>query len=668
MALNLVNSPAQYYPLFTQGKPLFNGSIFVGIVGTDPEIQGNQKQVTIRQEDGTEVPVSQPIKTIGGGVPSYQGSPVQILVDGNYSIKVLNSGGSQVYYVADAFNGEVITTITGDVRYSAVFGSVASMLTLTPVDGVTYVPDSGQSVYLTSYYTSIPFASPQGGGGHFRVMTLAEYALTPDEQGAAFTIGGFAFVRDISGGASVKDFGATGDGVTDDTASVQAAIDAVRDVRGGIVFVPAGTYLISSTIVISDWYGSAAMIFEGEGTGPWNKDGGFATDTHTSLFIVEADGFDLFAIKSTSQTVIKNISCRDNFAGVRTSGACVFMERFGDGITGDDGNVTGVLLQQIGIKGFFDGVQGIRLQGCKINQLFIEDCINDGIRLEQTAAGGGTSTTIEGCFVKECGNDNYSMEGYSYSVFNNCASDSAGRHGYYLKGTTRNNIGITFNSCGSEVVTGDGIHLTNGNPGCVINGGLYTGAGNSCVNVGGNQLTIIGSKLQVAGAYGLELTGNASATCIGTSFTANTTADISNPTKVTLIDSNLSEAMLLGHDQGAGAVAGDIVLRNTGYLKSVNGAGSTSLNYHIRSGSNDDWLHSVPGVNSNFSFQWSGTSRMQFEEENGGFAMRILGEVSSEVANPAANQARIYLLDNGGKTELRVRFGSGASQLIATEP
>lgn len=45
---------------------------------------------------------------------------------------------------------------------------------------------------------------------------------------------------------SVKDFGAVGDGVTDDTAAIQAAIDSVN-IKGSIYF-PSGTYLIKETI------------------------------------------------------------------------------------------------------------------------------------------------------------------------------------------------------------------------------------------------------------------------------------------------------------------------------------------------------------------------------------------------------------------------------------
>lgn len=48
---------------------------------------------------------------------------------------------------------------------------------------------------------------------------------------------------------SVKDFGAVGDGVHDDRAAIQAAVDSFGDV-GGAVFFPAGKYDVTSEIVI----------------------------------------------------------------------------------------------------------------------------------------------------------------------------------------------------------------------------------------------------------------------------------------------------------------------------------------------------------------------------------------------------------------------------------
>ncbi|MGC8863790.1 MAG: glycosyl hydrolase family 28-related protein, partial [Armatimonadota bacterium] len=48
---------------------------------------------------------------------------------------------------------------------------------------------------------------------------------------------------------NVRDFGAKGDGTTDDTAAFQAALDSIAD-KGGTVSVPAGTYLIKTHLRI----------------------------------------------------------------------------------------------------------------------------------------------------------------------------------------------------------------------------------------------------------------------------------------------------------------------------------------------------------------------------------------------------------------------------------
>ena len=46
---------------------------------------------------------------------------------------------------------------------------------------------------------------------------------------------------------NVLDFGAVGDGTTNDTAAIQAAINSLPT-NGGAVYLPAGNYLISSTL------------------------------------------------------------------------------------------------------------------------------------------------------------------------------------------------------------------------------------------------------------------------------------------------------------------------------------------------------------------------------------------------------------------------------------
>ena len=57
---------------------------------------------------------------------------------------------------------------------------------------------------------------------------------------------------------SVKDFGAKGDGVTDDTAAIIAALTAVYAAGGGTVYVPSGTYLVTS--IAFQWPGTARTV------------------------------------------------------------------------------------------------------------------------------------------------------------------------------------------------------------------------------------------------------------------------------------------------------------------------------------------------------------------------------------------------------------------------
>lgn len=66
--------------------------------------------------------------------------------------------------------------------------------------------------------------------------------------GAAYVaIGGGGGGTDL-GWIDVTDYGATGDGVTDDTAAIQAAIDAAEAGGGGIVYFPAGVYVINGAL------------------------------------------------------------------------------------------------------------------------------------------------------------------------------------------------------------------------------------------------------------------------------------------------------------------------------------------------------------------------------------------------------------------------------------
>ena len=78
---------------------------------------------------------------------------------------------------------------------------------------------------------------------------------------------------------SVKDFGAHGDGSTDDTAAIQAAINAAGSGRG--VFFPGGTYLLSATLTVSN--GEVTLFGE-------NMFGCELLQTSTGLNILDVTG------------------------------------------------------------------------------------------------------------------------------------------------------------------------------------------------------------------------------------------------------------------------------------------------------------------------------------------------------------------------------------------
>lgn len=76
----------------------------------------------------------------------------------------------------------------------------------------------------------------------------------------AFGNGGFFMDKIQQNYINVRsDFGAYGDGLHDDTASIQNALDSLKE-NGGIIKFPTGTYLISSCII---FYSNQNLKFEG---------------------------------------------------------------------------------------------------------------------------------------------------------------------------------------------------------------------------------------------------------------------------------------------------------------------------------------------------------------------------------------------------------------------
>lgn len=98
---------------------------------------------------------------------------------------------------------------------------------------------------------------------------------------------------------NIKEYGAVGDGIADDTAEIQAAIDAANTAGGGIVYLPAGNYKVSAPLVLPR---HVHLIGAEHATRYWTYSS--TAPTHLTMITVAAGfvGTAVIMPRSTAQT------------------------------------------------------------------------------------------------------------------------------------------------------------------------------------------------------------------------------------------------------------------------------------------------------------------------------------------------------------------------------
>jgi len=296
------------FPFFTDttGAPLEGGYLYLGQSNLNPETA----PVNVFWDAALTIPAGQPVRTVGG-YPSRAGTASRLYVaTDTYSITVRNKNRALVFSAFDQSDApssvfdistQLITATASQVTFAlTAFSYLPGTDTLEIYRnglrlnlGLDYLETNSSTVTLTAPAAAGDQFLFQGGG----VITSNQ---VPGSQVSFIQVGTGAVTRNIQDKAremvSVKDFGAVGDGVVDDTVAFQTAFNS----GAKLVFIPAtsASYLVgaltmpTTTGFVLQGSGPAAALKQKAGAGCVLSWPTRATDLWYPVQLIENVHFD----------------------------------------------------------------------------------------------------------------------------------------------------------------------------------------------------------------------------------------------------------------------------------------------------------------------------------------------------------------------------------------
>ena len=419
----------QYFDL--QGSPLDAGYLYFGQVNQNPETA----PVTVYWDAAGTQPAAQPIRT-NKGMIVRNGTPAIIYAPAGYSLTVKDSAGRNILYAADS-----------QLFYDA--------------SGLSSTTDPAGGAGMVGFSYSLSYAAGTLG------KWIKDLALNAGASFIGWVQAGASAVtrtvenkiRDI---VSVKDFGAIGDGVTNDTAAIQAAINS----GASRVIVPKGKYKCSGTIEIKNVKG---FILEGD-SAAIVAIGTTYEGNSTFIFDSAPNGTNGLLVETFVGVRVANISISQNRSG--TGGGYGIYLKGGHDFQLDNVKVH----SNVGSSGagmvLGNGTgAGAAFTGCLRNVK-----IMTGGEVTVASNASNTSLNFDNCYFW---GGVTSINGTIYSSFNACAFENSNQYGCAIS----NCKSLVFNGCGGEANAKGVFYLSTGSSNIILNAPI--GVNNNTLNQSG---------------------------------------------------------------------------------------------------------------------------------------------------------------------------------------